>query len=258
MRPAGMRIFARLLLLVALLAAGCSAAAPAGLEGRTFLSTMVTANGQPQALVPGTQIRIGFVDGHISVSAGCNSMGGTYQVADGQLFVRDLSMTEMGCDPNRHAQDVWIAAFIGAQPSLTLTGNTIKLASPGASITLLDREVADPDLPLVGPTWTVISVINGDAVSSVVAGVVATITFGADGQVGFDTACNSGGGRFSATADALQFSDMVMTERACDGPLGEMEAAVLQVLGAQTVGYRIEAGTLDLSARGWGLQLTGS
>jgi heat shock protein HslJ len=254
-----MRIFARLFLLVPLLAAACSAAAPAGLDGRAFLSTAVTTNGQPHTLVPGTQIRIGFADGRISISAGCNTMGGVYQVADGQLLVADLSMTEMGCDPDRHAQDAWVSAFIGGQPSLTLTGNTIQLASPGASITLLDREIADPDLPLVGPTWTVVAVINRDAVSSVAAGVVATITFGADGQVGFDTACNSGGGRYRATADGLRFSDMVMTLRACEGPQGEMEAIVLQVLGAEAVGYGIEAGSMDLiGGGGLSLQLAGS
>ncbi|HLE89457.1 MAG TPA: META domain-containing protein [Candidatus Limnocylindria bacterium] len=252
-----MSIFARVLLVVPLLVAGCSAAPP-GLDGRAFLSTAVTTNGQAQDLVPGTRIRISFNDGQISISAGCNSMGGSYAVRDGQLLVADLSMTEMGCDPDRHAQDEWVSAFLGSRPSLTLTGNTIELASPGASITLLDREIADPDLPLVGPTWTVVSVISGDAVSSVPAGVVATITFGADGQVGFDNGCNSGGGRYSATAGALKFSELVTTLRACEAAAGAMEAAVMQVLGAETVAYRIEAGTMDLSIGTQGLQLAGS
>ena len=143
------------------------------------------------------------------------------------------------------------------RPALTLAGNDLKLTSPAASITLLDREVADPDRPLVGPIWTVVSVISGDAVSSVMEGVVATITFQADGQVGFNTGCNAGGGRFSATADALRFSELVMTEMACPGPAGEMEAAFLRVLSAETVSYRIEAASLELMVGASGLQLVG-
>jgi len=257
MRPAGMTIFARLLLLVPLVLAGCTSAPGASLDGRAFLSTAVTTNGQPFDLVAGTRIRIGFSDGRLSASGGCNTIAGTYRIADGQLLVGDLSTTEIGCDPDRHAQDEWLAAFLGSRPTLTLAAGDLQLAAPGASITLLDREVADPDLALVGPTWTVVSVISGDAVSSVMEGVVATIAFGADGQVGFNTACNAGGGRFSATADALRFSDLVMTEMACDGPAGELEAAVLRVLQAETVGYRIDAGSLELMAGASGLQLTG-
>jgi len=252
-----MTIFARLLLVAPLVLAGCTTAPDAPLDGRAFLSTAVTTNGQPLDLVAGTRIRIGFSDGRLSASAGCNTMGGTYRIADGQLLVGDLSTTEMGCDPDRHSQDEWLAAFLGSSPAFTLTGSDLGLASPGASITLLDREVADPDLPLVGPTWTVVSVISGDAVSSVPDGVVATLTFQADGQVGFNGGCNGGGGRYSATADALRFSELVMTEMACDGPAGAMEAAVLRVLQAETVSYRIEAGRLELMAGASGLELSG-
>jgi len=253
-----MTIFARLLLVAPLVLAGCTSAASVPLDGRAFLSTAVTADGQPLDLVAGTRIRLAFTDGQMSASAGCNSIGGSYSVAEGQLIVGDLSTTEMGCDPDRHAQDQWLAAFLGSRPVLTLDRNDLQLASPGASIRLLDREVADPDLPLVGPTWTVVSVISGDAVASVPDQVVATFTFQADGQIGFNTGCNIGGGRYTATAEALRFTDLLMTEMSCESPAGEMEAAVLRVLQAETASYRIEAGSLVLMAAGHGLQLTGS
>lgn len=252
-----MTIFARILLVVALLLAGCTSAPGASLDGRTFLASEVAANGQPRDLVPGTRIRLDFSDGRLGASAGCNTIGGTYRIADGQLLVGDLSTTEIGCDPDRHAQDAWLSSFLGSGPDLTLTGNDLVLESAGTIITLLDREVADPDLPLAGTTWTVVSVISGEAVSSVPAGVTATLAFQADGRVTLKTGCNSGGGRFSSTADELRFSNLMMTLMGCDGPRGEMEGAVLRVLQAETVSYRIEAGTLELSADGFGLQLTG-
>lgn len=250
-----MTIFARFLLVVPLVLAACSAVPGTSLDGRSFLSTSVTTNGQPDALGPGTRIRLSFSGGQLSASAGCNTMGGTYTIADGQLRVAGLSTTEMGCDPDRHDQDAWLSAFLGASPAVTLTGNELVLAMPGGSIELLDREVADPDLPLVGPTWTVESIIAGEAVSSV--SVVATLTFLADGRMTFDSGCNSGGGRYSATGDALRFSDLVTTDMACDGPAGEMEGHILQVLGAETVSYRIDAGSLELLAGDVGLGLTG-
>src|SRR5690606_31306221 len=68
------------LLVVAMLLAGCELLAPgASLDGRTFLSTAVVEDGQPRPLVPGTQIRLGFHDGRIAASAGCNTLRGTYR-----------------------------------------------------------------------------------------------------------------------------------------------------------------------------------
>ncbi|MDP9467893.1 MAG: META domain-containing protein [Chloroflexota bacterium] len=250
-----MTIFARILLLLPIVMAGCSPAASTSLDGRAFLSTAVTINGQAHDLVPGTRIRITFSDGQLGASAGCNMLGGTYTFADGQLLVSDLSTTEMGCDPDRHAQDEWLSAFLGSRPMVTLNGNNLELASPGAAISLLDREVADPDLPLVGPTWTVESIISGDAVSSV--SLLATIAFQADGRVTLNTSCNSGGGQYVATGDTLRFSDLVTTKRDCEAPAGDVETAILRVLQAETVSYRIEAGSLTLNAGGFGLQLTG-
>lgn len=74
---------------------------------------------------------------------------------------------------------------------------------------------------------------------------------------GSQVASNSGAGQFSATAGELHFFELFMTKRACDGPAGQMEAAVLRVLQAESVSYRIEAGTLELDAGCFGLQLAG-
>ena len=92
-------------------------------------------------------------------------------------------MTEMGCDPALHDQDEWLSQFLGSDPQIALDGDELTLTSGGVTITLLDREVADPDLPLVGTTWTVTSIISGDAVSTVPDGAEATFEFADDGTV---------------------------------------------------------------------------
>lgn len=256
-----MNIFARLAVVAVLLAACTPASpspAPASVDGRIFLSTGITDGGQPFALVDGTRIRVSFNDGQIGLSAGCNSMSGPYAIDAGVLRVTSLATTEIGCDPARHDQDMWLATFIGAGPIIQLSGNDLTLDGGDLVITLLDREIAEPDLALVGPTWTVVSIITGDAVSSVPDGVVATLQFSAEGRVSVQTGCNSGGGRFELDGGFMRFVDVAMTEMACDGAAGQMESAVLAVIGADAVAFQVDASVLTLMVGPNGLQLQGS
>jgi heat shock protein HslJ len=225
------------------------------LDGRQFLSTSILQGGAQRPLVPGTRVRIQFVEGRISVSAGCNIIGGRYRIEDGRLVTDALAMTEMGCDQARHAQDDWLGAFIGSRPQLRLAGNDLTLESGDTVLTALDREVAEPDLPLVGRRWTVTAVVQGDTVASVPAGAVATLEITPDGVLRLQTGCNEGGGRVTVEPATLEFGEIVTTLRACDDPAGGLEAAVLSVLRAEKVAYRIEAGTLALTAGDRGLQL---
>jgi heat shock protein HslJ len=235
----------------------CSGGAGADLNGREFLSTSV--DGAPRPLVAGTQIRLSFADGQIGASAGCNSMGGTYRLEGNILVFDGGSMTEMGCDEARHAQDDWLSSFLASRPTLTLAGNQLTLVGDGTTIAFVDREVAEPDLPLVGTTWTVESIISGDAVSSIPQGAVATFVFAGDGRVDVHTGCNSGSGRFEATDDGqLRFVDVAVTEMACDGPGGAMEAAILPLLGADGLTYAIDSSRLTIMGPDAGIDLRGS
>lgn len=260
-RPPRMKHLTAPLVLVLLLAACSGDAAPGGntgLDGRAFLSTSVTDDGADRPLVDGTRIRISFDDGQVGASAGCNTIGGTYRIEDGVLVFEGGGMTEMGCDDERHAQDDWLSEFLGSRPTVTESGSEIKLTSGDTVITLQDSEVAEPELPLTGTTWTVDSLISGDAVSSVPNGAVATLTFTDDGRVEVNTGCNQGSGRFEVTNGTMRFIDVAVTEMACDGPGGQLEAAVLPLLGADGVTWAIDAGTLTLMAGNLGLTLRGS
>jgi heat shock protein HslJ len=243
---------------LAILASACSGTAAAQpLEGRTFLSMSVTKGGADIQLVPGTQIRISFTDGRIGLSAGCNIIGGTYRLDGARLVVDAAGMTEMGCDPARHAQDDWLATFMSSRPTVRLVGNELALEQDGTVITLADRKVVEPDLALVGPTWTVTSIVSGDTVSSIPDGVVATLQFAPDGAVRVGTGCNEGTARAEIAGGTIRFSQVGLTKRGCVGAAAQMEAAVLSVLRAGQVAYSIEAGTLNLSAGEHGLQLGG-
>ena len=159
-----------------------------GLEGRTFLST----GAQGRALVAGSTVRLAFQDGQVSASAGCNSMGGPYRIDGDRLVAGQLATTEMACDPALMEQDRWLADLLGGA-TIALDGDTLDAHQGDHRLTLLDREVADPDRPLLGTRWVVDGLISGDAVSSVPAGVIAALTF-SDGRVDVEAGCNTGGG----------------------------------------------------------------
>jgi heat shock protein HslJ len=229
------------------------------LSGREFLSTSVVVGGLAQPLVDGTRIRIAFdEEGMLAAHAGCNHFGAMYRIDGGVLGITGGSMTEMGCDPALTEQDEWLFAFLGSQPRVGLIGDELVLEEDETVITLLDREVADPDLPLIGPVWTVSAIISGDAMSSVPEDVVATLVFTDDQLVMVNTGCNTGSGGAEVLADTIRFGDIALTRMACEGGAAEMEQAMLTVLSADVVRYEVDASVLELSIAGYGLQLTGS
>jgi heat shock protein HslJ len=255
-----MRTAATATIALGLVLAACSLPTPTGptLNDREFLSTSVTEDGIERPLVPGTRISLRFQDDQIGASAGCNIFGGGYRVDGGRLVIAGGAMTEMACDEPRSNQDDWLFAFLGARPLVQLSGDNLVLATDRTVIVLVDREVAVPDLPLVGPLWTVESIIVGDAVASVPDQVVGSLLFAAGGRVFIDTGCNRGGARFEEGADTLRFTDLVITEASCEAPFGELEAPMLAVLRADVVRFAIDADVLEIHAGPNGLQLRGT
>lgn len=256
-------------LLVLLLAAACGDPAPTARAdqrsgdpwGRDFLSTGVTEKGQSRPLVAGTRIRLSFTDdGRIMAGAGCNSMGGQAEVRDGRLVVADLATTEMGCDPDRHAQDEWLARFLTSKPKVELSGSELTLSGDSTEVRLRDREVADPDRPLRGTRWMVDTVIDGETASSVPEGADANIILGNDDDFGGSTGCNQMGGTavVDEAAGTVAFRDVFATKIACDDDKMALEEAVLSVLDGE-VTYTIKADRLTLShPNGKGLGLHAS
>ena len=107
-------------------------------------------------------------------------MSGSWTATGEVVVVSTMAMTQMGCSPELMAQDTWLAQQFGKGMTVHLDGDTLTLTTvDGTVITLVDRKVAEPDLPLVGTTWTLESVITGDAATSY-ADVTATMTIEGD------------------------------------------------------------------------------
>ena len=249
---AGFAVFA---LLAA--AAGCAGSGPQ-LAERVFLSIAVTDGGAARPLVAGTRIRLTFSGSTLGASAGCNSISGNYRLEGGRLVFEGGAMTEMGCDQARDAQDQWLIALLGSKPAIRLTSDELSLESGSIVVRLLDRKIVEPDVVLTGHLWTVTSIIAGDAVSSTPQGATATLIFNADGALTFNAGCNQGGTTWKAVGADIEVSDLVLTKKACGGPGGQLESAVVAVLRAGTIAAAIDSNTLTLQAGMQGLQLRAS
>jgi heat shock protein HslJ len=226
------------------------------LSGRSFVSTQVTAGGQPKALVPGTRIQVTFhSDRRVTVTAGCNHLGLT-MAPSGTSFAGDgVSMTEMGCDKPRHAQDSWLAEFLGAAPALRIKGDTLTLGNADTTITLLDRRVAEPAKPLAGTTWRLSGEVSGDTASSSAGASKAYLRFAA-GKVTGSTGCNDLSGTAAVTGDRIAFAGIGLTRRACAGEQARIEQLLQRTLTG-TLTYQIESDALRLrAADGNGIDLT--
>jgi heat shock protein HslJ len=263
-----MRVFSRSLAAavggVLLVATACATPQGPGAGGdewpaeRAFIATTVTENGVPKAIVEGTRISVSFgTDGRISAYAGCNHLGGTGRIEAGTLIVTDLFMTEMGCPPDLATQDSWVADLLTSRPTLRLEGNELTLATATITMVLLDREVADPDRPLVGTAWTVTTVYEGDAASNSIHPVPATLTIdAATGSFTATTGCAGGELRGTATVAGSNVTFVVSEEKPCLGGSNAVDEAVRATLTGE-VSFEIDADQLRLlRPSGDGLGLT--
>ena len=223
--------------------------APPDLDGREFVSTEVTGH----ELVEGSEVRLTFDGDRLGASGGCNQLAGTWSIEGDVLVVpEDMVMTQMACEPAAlMEQDSWLASFLSSRPTVVLDGDTLTLSSGDVTMTLLDREVADPDRPLEGTEWVLDSLVSADAVSSVATERTPTLTF-ENGEVLVDTGCNSGSGSYELTGQEITFGPIATTRMACDELTMEVESQVLAVLDG-TVTYEIEADVLTLTNGDLGL-----
>lgn len=204
------------------------------LDGRSFTGSDVTGH----QLVAGTAVTLTFEDGRLSTNAGCNTASGAYRVDDGVLRLEgDRATTLMGCEAALEAQDRWLGQFLADGPELELVDDRLTLTSTdggGVSMTLTAGS-ADP-AALVGPTWMLNSILEGETASSVPAGVEQpTLRIGEDGMAELFTGCNRGGAAAGTTTteergELLTFGPIRLTKMACGEDAMALEATVLAVL----------------------------
>lgn len=248
------RIAVAVLLLAGVTACGNpSAGQGADLRGKVYVSSSVTEQGKPRTMVEGTRVELRFTDDdRLIATAGCNQMQSPVRLDDGKLSVADLAMTAMGCPkPELHQQDEWLSKLLGATPSWKLDGANLVVTGSNSEIVL----AAEQPATLEG-TWTVDGIVTNDAVSSVPAGVKATISL-KDGNIGIDTGCNMNGAEvpYQLEGGTMKVTLGPTTLRSC-GATDEVERAIVHTFEGGAASYEIDRSSLSLTnASGVGLKL---
>ncbi|MFD7157786.1 META domain-containing protein [Kribbella sp. NPDC059898] len=128
--------------------------------GKTYLSVRVTVDGVERPFVLGTRLWLQVrKDGLLAARAGCNEFNGLIMLDDGVLLFERGIVTQMNCGDELNAQDEWIAEFLTSEPAWVVDGDVLTFTSGSTTLELLDRRIAEPDLPLDGTTWAVKSVV---------------------------------------------------------------------------------------------------
>lgn len=233
--------------------------------GHTYLSTGVTT----RQLVPGTRIRLEFArapnknaDGPrvydvLRANVGCNRMGTAVAAGElltaGSLWIDGFGGTAVGCRPPLRDQEDWLKTFLTSRPSWQVNGDELTLTSGGTTITLLDRKIAEPDFPLEGIRWTVVTTItNADVRQGYGRTEHAWISFDG-GRLTGSTGSNELSASFTRNNTQLSFSDVTITDHTSTAESATMQAAILSNLGP-AVAYTIDHLTL-LAPSGTGLDL---
>lgn len=193
-------------------AAGDGTTAPAGAPlAEEYVSVEVTEGGEPRPLVAGTEIALRFQDGSVGASLGCNQLGGPYELDGPELVVRELAMTEMGCDSERHEQDRWFADLLLSGPAVAVDGDELTLTAAETVVRFVDRDVAEPDQELVGTTWEVEGFADGQGPGSSAMSFAVeepgAVRFDGNGFVSGSDGCNgfAVGGTEGEATDGLRY-----------------------------------------------------
>lgn len=111
-----------------------------GLIGRTFIATRVIDNGQAIEIIAGTQILVSFADAsHFGASAGCNRMGGDFEIRDGRLMTANVVMTAMGCLGELGRQEGRFFQFLQSDPTISRHATGLVMSAGEAKITFVEE-----------------------------------------------------------------------------------------------------------------------
>ncbi|HWD83083.1 MAG TPA: META domain-containing protein [Kribbella sp.] len=226
----------------------------AALSGRTFVSTSVVENGKPRTPQPHVMLQF-TSNGRMSWDAGCNTSETSVSTADNRLVLgSQITSTLVGCLGPAAGLDSWIGGVLGQKPTWKLDGSKLVLTTSSTTISLLDKEVAEPALTLDGTKWGLSTIIDGQTASHPVGSAKAWLTINGDRVTG-STGCNEFQGMVATSTGELTFGELATTRRACTADAAKLEALLLKGLQGD-LAYRIDGSTLSLRSPTGGLDFT--
>lgn len=196
-----------------------------------------------------------LADGTASGFGGCNQFTTSYTLSGSALSFAVPASTAMACgDPAMAFESVYLGA-LPTVASYTITDDTLELLDGSGTMALTYTAASTSESALVG-TWIVTGINNGaEAVVSVPAEPVLTVTFGADGSVVGFGGCNQFGGPYISGGDTIGIGPLHATMMACGDPLDTTEQQLMTALQAATA-WSLRGDQLELRDDGGALQVS--
>jgi len=233
-----------------------------GLAGVNWALSSFGPASAPVAVIPGSIITATFTSSGVSGSAGCNTYNGNFTYDNAKLTFTPFITTKMACtDNNMMTQETTFLTALQSATGFQIVNGQLQIAYPDGVLTfnansttptapalsLTTTPVVNTDVTLgglAGVQWTLISLGAPDAPVAALANAPITADFTAQGVSG-SSGCNQYSGNFQYNGDQLTFSPLVATQKACDQPIMDQEAAYLSALQGATR-YQIGGGQLHI------------
>lgn len=193
-------------------------------------SAWVLASLPGRSLVPDATPTARFEAGRVAGSDGCNRYSLPFTAQGSKIEMGPLGpSTQMACPESTMKQADAFTTALRAARSFRRGAGTLELLD--ANGTVVATLAAQASL-LADTSWSVLNINNGrQAVVSLVSGSTVTMAFDTAGRVSGTTGCNRYTGAYRAEGDALRFSSVAATLRACADPaVDEQEQAFLRAL----------------------------
>ena len=229
--------------LIAGLAASCTTAepivtspsdngpAPGSLDG-TWVLVQGSHEGNALPMPADALIDMRIDGAMVGGTAACNSWFGEVAIGERSMSFSGVGQTEMACEEDRMAAERAYLAALADVAAFEVAADTLTLRGPGVEL-VFSRQAPVADADLVGTTWLLDSIVEGDAVSSTV-GADAHLVFGVDGSLTGSTGCRTFGGTWATDGGGqLVISDVASDGQACPGELARQDQNMLETLSGR-------------------------
>jgi len=156
--------------------------------------------------------------------------------------------TEMGCERSLHEQEDWLGEFLMDGPRLSVSGDHLTLKGETATLFFLNKNVADPDQPLVGKQWTALHYIDQGSLSWMSLETYPTLSFSEEGALSIFDGCNQLEGRFTINGSELILTNvaLVIEGQCTERHVLSISAHYEKVFADGTLTYSIDASVLRI------------
>lgn len=205
-----------------------------------------TVDGEPIALLDDYPVTLVIEGEQAGGRAACNSYGGTVSIDGSSFALGDVAWTEMGCEPAAMESEQAFLAALMLVDTISVEGDTLTLSGGGAEL-VFTRDAPIEDAALVGVTWTLDTLIEGEAASTTM-GETATLELGSDGAIVATTGCRELTGEYVVNGSEVIVTSASMAGE-CPDDLADQDDLVVTVL---TDGFtvQIEGQRLTLTSMG--------